>query len=376
MRTEELIVPDPMAVAITSMVRSGRKLYIGLTGGRNILAECDMDSGCMRMAPPMFPWATEEGLLYKIHNSLCIDSGGRLIAGEDVNFDWDGLPAQREESPTVSKMVERRTKLGLPIDPRKFGIESLADWDRRGKTPGGHIVRYDPASGQHVDFGIASPLEYWHSMVYDQKRERAYGHTLPGNRFLVADLKAGQHVDHGRISRFCHHKEILAPDGKVFGAYVARGGRLNLFEYDPAREFLSRTDTTILADVGTAVAGNYGMDAPCTTRRGEVYFGTVANALIFKLHWQERRLELVGQAPGGQRVATMCEGEDDVLYMTVGFPHARIIRLDTRTRKFEDLGAVNTDAPIVYFHADAWDDGVLWLGETDGFSASLYRVRL
>lgn len=377
MRVQEMIVPDPMAVAITSMVKSGRKLYIGLTGGRNILAECDIDSLCIRMAPPMFPWATDDGLLWKIHNSLALDSAGRLIAGEDRNLDWDGQPGERATGgERDNRMLQRRARSGLPIDTSKFGIESLESWDRRTGAPGGHIVRYDPATGRHEDFGITSPLEYWHSMVYDEKRQRACGHTLPGNRFVVADLQSGQSIDHGRISRFCYHKEILAPDGRVFGAYVARGGQMRLFEYDPDKELLSRTETLILADPGAPVQGNVGMDAVCTTRRGEVYFGTVANALLFQLHWQDRRVEMLGQAPGRQRIATMCEGEDDVLYMTVGFPHARLVRYDTRRRTFQDLGPINTEAPVVYFHGDAWDDGVIYLGETDGFSASLYRVEL
>lgn len=377
MRVQESIIPDPMALAITSMVKYGRKLHIGLTGGRNILAECDMDSGCMRMHPPMFPWASDDGLLWKIHNSLAVDPAGRLIAGEDRNLGWDGLPVEKDEMRPQPAMIERRRRSGLPeLDLRKLGIEKLADWNRRKDAPGGHLVRFDPATGTREDFGISSPLEYWHSMVYDHKRQRACGHTLPGNRFVAVDLKTGQSSDHGRISRFCHHKEALAPDGKVFGAYIAGSGQMRLFEYDPDKEHLSRTDTIILRDPGAPVAGNVGMDAPCTTRRGEVYFGTVANALVFKLHWQDRRVELIGQCPGGQRIATMCEGEDDVLYMTAGFPHAHLVRFDARRGKFEDLGAVNTDGPIVYFHADAWDDGVIYLGETDGCSASLYRIEL
>ncbi len=377
MRVHEMIVPDPMAVAITAIVKHGRKLYMGLTGGRHILAECDIDAGSIKMHPPVFPWAQEKGLLWKIHNSLCLDEQGRLLCGEDLNLGWDGLPGQRAAGGgRDDRMQQRRAKSGLPIDPDKFGIESLETWDRRTWAPGGHLVRYNPVTAQHEDFHIGSPLEYWHSMVYSEKTHRVCGHTLPGNRFLVFDLERREYFDHGRISGFCYHKEIAAPDGKVFGAYLTRGRALNLLEYNPAKELLSRTNVEILADAGDPVQGNVGMDANTTTRRGEIYFGTVANALVFKLDWETRKLELIGRAPGGRRIATMCEGEDDVLYLTVGFPHAHLVRLDTRTRKFEDLGPVNTEAPVVYFHGTAWDDGVIWLGETDGFSASLYKVEL
>jgi len=375
MKVEEFIVNDPMAVAITSMVKYNRTLYLGLTGGRNILAKFDMDSQEITLCEPVFPWAKEEGLLWKIHNALNLDSQGRLIMGEDLNYNWDGLPAGRATAGADPRMIERRKRTGLPIDPNKFGIESLENWDRRS-CPGGHIVRYDPQTGQHEDFGIPVPLEYIHSLVYDDSRQVAYGHTIPGNRFFAADLKNRRLTDHGRISKFCFHYMAVAPNGHVFGSYIGRDGSLRLLEYDPDIDLLKRTSILILNDPGTPVQGNVGMDAWCVTRRGEMYFGTVANALLFKLHWEDRRVEMIGQAPGYRRIATMCEGEDDVLYLTVGFPHAHVVRFDTRTRKFEDLGPVSTDAPVVYFHCDAWDDGVLYLGETDGFSPSLWRVEL
>ena len=289
---------------------------------------------------------------------------------------WDGLPGGAREGPADSRITTRRERTGLPIDPDRFGIKSLAEWDRRKSAPGGHLVRYDPANGKHEDFGLPVPLTYIHSLVYDDTRQRAYGHTIPGNHFFVADLKSKQLINHGRISRFSFHSMAVAPDGKVFGSYIASDGKLRLLEYDPDEDHLSRTDSVILMDPGAAVQGNIGLDAWCVTRRGEMYFGTVANALLHRLHYQDRRVELLGQAPGQQRIATMCEGEDDVLYLTVGFPHAHVVRYDTRKAKFEDLGTVCTEVPMVYFHADAWDDGVLYLGETDGFSPSLWRIEI
>ena len=49
MKTEELHVQDPYAIAITSMVRVGRRLYLGLTGGSRILAFYDFDTKRIEM---------------------------------------------------------------------------------------------------------------------------------------------------------------------------------------------------------------------------------------------------------------------------------------------------------------------------------------
>ncbi len=66
--------------------------------------------------------------------------------------------------------------------------------------PGGHIFRYDPATGRTTDFGVIFPHEGIPFMVLDEARERLYGITFPKAHFFRVNLAGRDRVDYGRVS--------------------------------------------------------------------------------------------------------------------------------------------------------------------------------
>lgn len=81
MRVEERYVSDRDAIAITSMARVGRRIYLGLTGGSRILSVCDVDTGRIEMLDEIFPWVTGRGYCAKLHNFVLFRHGSRCERG-------------------------------------------------------------------------------------------------------------------------------------------------------------------------------------------------------------------------------------------------------------------------------------------------------
>lgn len=98
--------------------------------------------------------------------------------------------------------------------------------------PGGHLFRYDPATGEAVDFGIPFPNEGIPFMVFDEARGRFYGVTYPRAHFFRMDLTARGLVDYGRISSWYPIGLCLTPEGNVFTSDT----NSQLIKYDVAQD--------------------------------------------------------------------------------------------------------------------------------------------
>lgn len=383
MDAQEFYVNDRKAIAITSMTRIGNTIYLGLTGSSHALAGFNIDTGQINMCSETFPWVRDRKYCTKIHNSMGILSEDSLLIGEGNHFTWDGLPVTNQylkgELPEV--LLERKKKQGFEdIAFSDFCLENLSGWNRTRDDPGGKIVKYN-INNDTIEVVAQLPQYcYSQSMVVDQKRNRAFGNTIPDNRFFYVDVAEKALYDFGRISEYAHHNLVIAPNGICYGGWMDYYTHsLKLLKFDPGKMNLEYTDTVILKDAGGKIAGNQGIDQWIVTRDGEVYLGLVSNSLVFQFDYLNEQMDLLGQAEKSGRIATMDEDGNGIIWMGAGYPVMHLIRFDKNARrkdKFIDCGIVNEKYRRCYFHASCYYNGKLYLGETDGFSPSLHVIDL
>ncbi len=383
MKVREIFVKDRKAIAVTSMARIRDRIYCGLTGGSHTIAVLDTRDDSISLCCETFPWVRDKSYCTKIHNSLCVYQDDTLLAGECSHLTWDGLPVYNQylKAELPERMLQRKREQGYPdITYSEFALERLDDWNRVRDDPGGKIVRYDAASDAVSVLAALPAFMYSQSMVADPVREKAYVNTIPDNHFLAVDCRTGAVRDLGRISEYGHHNMCIAPNGRVYAAWMDYYNRsLKLLRYDPDEDRLYHTDRLILRDVGNKIAGNQGIDQWIVTRRGEIYFGCVSNSLIFRFYWEDETFELLGRATETGRVATMNEDEKGTIWLGAGYPDMHLVRFDpavTGRERFVDCGPVSSGKYRCYFHASCLYGGKLYLGETDGFTPSVHIVDL
>lgn len=383
MNAEEFYVPDRSAIAITSMARVDRQIYLGLTGGARILAVYDIDTQHIQMAGEIFPWISDRGYCSKVHNALGVRADGSLLLGEGNHFTWDGLPVTMAyfDTELPERMLKRKRDQGFPdVSYADFCLPSIRDWNRTRDDPGGKVVSYTPATRQCAVVAALPPFLYVQSMIVDAAHDRAYGHTLPENRFFSLDLKTGVLEDHGRISDFAHHNMVVTPSGICYGGWIDKGdGQLKLLRYNPEENKLHHLDRVVSEEIGPKVAGNQGIDQWIVTRSGRIFMGMVDRSKLFEFHPEDESFESLGSLSAGGRMTTMDEDVDGTIWLGVDYPHMRLVRFDPKASgksRFTDCGRVNTSYERCYFHASCLFEGALYLGETDGFSPSLHVVDL
>jgi len=382
MNVQETIVPDRLAIAITSMSRVGKKIYLGLTGGPRLLAIYDTETASISMASEICPWIGERGYCGKFHNAMGVLSDNSLLLGECSHLTWDGLPVTanyfRTELP--ERMLARKRKDFPDVSYTDFCLPDLSLWNRREMDPGGHILRYYPERDAVDILCALPPLLYAQSLVVDPLRGRAYGHTIPDNHFFEVDVASGKMTDHGRISDYAFHQLVVAPNGFCYGAWIDRADNsMKLLKFDPEEHRLHHTSKVILRDFGSKIAGNQGIDHWLVARDGSIYMGAVANSLFFRFDPATEEFTLLGRLAEGGRVTSMDEDEDGIIWISAGYPHTRLIRFDPAIAgpgAITDCGLVNPAYERCYIHASCLYEGKLYLGETDGFSPSLHIVDL
>jgi len=383
MDIKEFYVQDRMAIAITSMTGIGDTIYLGLTGSSYSLAKFHIPTEKIELCTEAFPWLKEKGYCTKIHNSMGKLSDNELLFGEGNHFTWDGLPVYsaylKSELPEI--MLKRKREQGYSdITYSDFCLDSLADWDRERDDNGGKIVKYNTETDTIEVIAEMPKYCYSQAMVVDPVNKMAYGNTIPDNHFFVVDANKKTLKDFGRISEYGHHNLVVSPKGICYGGWMDYYNHtLKLLKYDPKVGKLEYRDTVILRDVGTKIAGNQGIDQWLVTRDGEIYVGMVANSLLFRFHEDTEEFELVGQAAKGGRMATMNEDENGIIWLGAGYPHMHLVRFDKKATgkdRFYDCGPVGKSEYRCYFHASHYQDGKLYLGETDGFTPSLHVIDL
>jgi hypothetical protein len=380
MDIKELHVDDRLAIAITSMKRIDRKIYMGLTGGANVLAVYDIDKEVIEVKKDVFPWIKERGYCTKVHNSMGLLPDGSIVMGEGNHFTWDGIPVTVNyfDKELPESMLKRKQDQGYPdVKYTDFCLENLSKWDRTKSDQGGRIVRYKTDCDKIEIVGKLPQYLYSQSMIVDTQRGRGFGHTIPDNNFFYVDFKSGEIKNFGHISDYAHHNMVITPDGVCYGGWIDRAdGSLKLLKFDPEKQQLKYLNNVILRDPGSKVAGNQGIDEWIVTRDGRIFMGTVANSLLFEFHWREERFELLAQLAKGGRVTSMDEDENGVIWVGADYPHMRLVSFDPVKGEIKDFGRVNTSYPRCYFHASCYFEGKLYLGETDGFSPSLHIIDL
>lgn len=383
MNVREHHVPDRLAIAITSLQRVGKKIYLGLTGGPRLLAIFDIDTEEFSMGGEICPWIGERGYCGKFHNAIGALDDGTLLLGECSHLTWDGLPvtANYFKTELPERMLARKRAQGFPdVQYTDFCLPDLVGWDRRRADPGGKILRYFPDRDAAEVFCSLPPLLYAQSLLVDARRGHAFGHTIPDNHFFHINLQTQELTDHGRISDYAFHHMVVANDGVCYAAWMDRAdGSMKLLRFDPDEARLEHTDRVILRDPGSKIAGNQGVDHWLVARDGSIYMGTVANSLLFRFDPGTLEFSLLGRLAEGGRVTSMDEDENGIIWISAGYPHTRLIRFDPGVdgpRAFVDCGPVNPSYERCYIHASCLHEGKLYLGETDGFSPSLHIVDL
>ncbi|MDD3926931.1 MAG: hypothetical protein PHT33_09765 [bacterium] len=379
MESCELYVNDRYAIAITSMARIGRKIYLGLTGGPNALAVYDIDREEITVADKIFPWVADRGYCTKIHNAMGILNDGSLLLGEGNHFTWDGLPVTvnyfNRELP--ERMLARKRAQGFAeVKYTDYCLESLDGWNRTVNDPGGRVLRYRPERGTVETTFLLPQYLYVQSMIVDGNRNRAFGHTIPDNRFFFLDLDSGALRDYGRISDYAHHNMTITPDGVCYGGWLDKAhDNLKLLRFDPDRGKLEHLKKVILPDIGLRIAGNQGIDQWIATHDGRIYMGT-CDGRLFRFYYLEEEFEPIASMGYGGRITSMDEDVSGYIWIGAGYPHMRLFGFDPDDESITDYGRINNTYERCYFHASCCFEDRLYLGETDGFSPSLHIINL
>ncbi len=370
------------AIAITSMVKIDNIIWCGLTSDSNALVPFDINKKSFGKSVNIFPWVEKrpQRVLSKIHNALCKLEDNRLVIGEGILFTWNGIPYEARSDATLDIMNNRMIKEGLPLKKEEnLGPINLTDFDMRC-LEGGKILIYSPDNGEIEDITQIQKFNYVQSMIVDTKRMMAYGHTIGDCHFFTVDLIKKEFEDHGPISAFAFHNLVIAPSGIVYGGWIdickTETQNLRLLRFDPEKGYLERLPVVLLDDVGSTVQGNTGIDQWLIHSSGEIYVGMVGDGGLYKFNEVNLTLEKIGSVGSGGRVTTLDEDENGRIIFSGGFPKMHIGRYDPNSKKLEDFGPITNKFEHIYFHGSAYDNGVLYVGETDSGVASLWEIKL
>lgn len=379
---EYIFSSNEKAIAITAMVKSNGLIWCGLTSDSKTLVSFDLKKKCFNDPVEVFPWTKErpQRVLSKIHNALYKLDDGRLVIGEGILFTWNGIPFESSSDVTTEIMNNRMASEGLPEKKKgNLGPTDLASFDMRWLN-GGKIIIYSPDTGDIEPISQIQLFNYVQSMIVDSKNMIAYGHTLGDGHFFTVDLIKKKFEDHGPISAFAFHNLVIAPSGVVYGGWIDMSisdvQNLRLLRFDPDKGFLERLPVVLLDDVGPTVQGNTGIDQWLVHSSGDIYVGMVGDGCLYKFDERNLVLEKIGQAGPGGRVTSLVEDERGRIILSGGFPQMHIGRYDPVNHKLEDFGPVSDRFDHIYFHGSVYNDGVLYVGETDSGVASLWEIKL
>lgn len=285
---------------------------------------------------------------------------------------------------------------GWPFDPTLFA--------------GGAVYAWHPQRELVQSLGIPVPRNTVHGLYGGDGF--AVGYSLPDNHFFALDYASGEMCDFGRLSAYCCHS-FACQGQRAVGVYRRSVGEQRgdlvvsadhaafLFIYDHAQRQLQRTDL-LISELETNIRFNSGIDCMVSTEFGVI--GGRVNGTLFKLDIDQQCIEELGYAVeptdpplngaqvrqfggsqcrrirGCERITAMTMLDDHRLVGTAGFPQMHLFVMDVRTGERQDLGPVNTQAPMCYFHdlvVVRDDDGkrAVVLAETDSEHADLYVVR-
>ncbi|HPS53294.1 MAG TPA: hypothetical protein PLK08_07060, partial [Phycisphaerae bacterium] len=316
----------------------------------------------------------------KIHSAMILGNGKfakTLLLGHGSHIWWDDG--------------------GWPFDARIF--------------QGGALYSYKPASKKLECLGIPVQRNTIHGLFGGDGF--AAGYSLPDNHFFSFDYETGEMCDFGKISAYCCHS-LGCVGKKVFGVYrrsmgeqrgdavVANNSGAFLFFYDHDARQLERTE--ILIDpLETNIRFNSGMDSWVSTPAGLI--GGRVDGTLFLLDTERLAIEELCYAiepthpslsreqirklggsrctaiNGSERITSMEMLDKNHIIGTAGFPIMHVFVYDLAARRSFDLGPVNPDTDMCYFHdmvitrPDAKNIR-LALAETDSGLANLHILNM
>lgn len=354
---KELPVPVAGANAVTAMaVGDDGMIYCGLTGKRRVLVALDPRSDQIRDIGEIFPDDPKtRGIDDKVHNALVKAPNGDLYVGQGLNIS-DGYP-------------------------REF---NALGYD------GGHLFRYEPATGRISDLGPQVSGEAIQGLTVDPRGRYIAGYSIPGNHFFVHDLATHQVADYGRISQPAHHNMICDGDGVTWGCWncalaregmAVKTGGCYLMRYEHDTRSFDRTSIEVPTEPFSAVSPaknkswNNGFDSACRARDGTIYFGTSIPANFCRIKPGANKIELLGQPVTSSRIPAVAEAPNGHIMGLGGFPQMQLFEYDPVAGRIQNHGVVAPQYPLCLFHAMAvLPDGRIYAGETDSGRANIYRL--
>jgi hypothetical protein len=137
------------------------------------------------------------------------------------------------------------------------------------------MFRYDPRTGEALDFGILYPHEGLPFLLLDEKRKRFYGITYPKAHFFRVNMAGRDLVDYGRVSSWYPIGMTFDTKGNLFFGdtnarlikYDVQQDKLIFFQsqsytnpWNPSRRFSWLCNLTLVEADGKIYGTNYCND--------------------------------------------------------------------------------------------------------------------
>lgn len=108
--------------------------------------------------------------------------------------------------------------------------------------PGGHMVSYNPKTGQVRDHGIMRAQDGLMNCVLDAERKRIYFKTEPRTHFIVYDMKTNEVIDKGRVGTWGRYIDM----DRAGNIWIPNHGRVT--KYDVERDELFDLHVEVLGE--------------------------------------------------------------------------------------------------------------------------------
>jgi hypothetical protein len=242
-------------------------------------------------------------------------------------------------------------------------------WYKTDEDEGGHVFRYDPASGKCEDLGIPVPHEWIINLTSNVEWTILYGMTYPLNHLFSVDLRSGGLRMVGQVRGVttgdsgASHEIICDLAGNVYGSC----GEGYLFRYEPERGEVVETDIRL-------PGGSVRIDALARDAKGLIYGACWESGHLFSFDSSEQKVTVLGQPNPGPRLPALVFGADGLLYGAAGGGDqyntrtAFIFSYDPRSGKVAEVGDIYDPAAGIRgqrMHAMTVGlDGLLFAGET------------
>ena len=192
--------------------------------------------------------------------------------------------------------------------------------DARRCFLGAHLYRYDPASGEVLDFGVIAPYEGVSLMMLDENVQRLFAVTYPRSHLYSWNLKGRDVVDYGRVSEHYVLAFVKYDDRTIFFSdYYGR-----LLSVDPLENKVRSHEVKLTHPPYTDGMRNW-MSHALLGPDGWVYAGMYSHPNLIRFRPDKGRILVEDLGPG------LGEAEDESLRFAFaqGSPVGLILKEET-----------------------------------------------